>query len=60
LLFAALLGVLCGIPIRLGKTIQHAYILSDDTYEFKNIPVGKYYCKYMWTDPVTGKRLHGM
>jgi len=45
------------IPIRLGKTIQHAYILSYDTYEFKNIPVGKYYCKYMWTDPVTGKRL---
>ena len=43
--------------VRLGKTIQHAYILSFDTYEFKNIPVGKYCCKYMWTDPITGKRL---
>jgi hypothetical protein len=43
--------------VRLGKTIQHAYILSYDSYEFKNIPVGKYYCKYMWTDPLTGKRL---
>ena len=33
-----------------GKVIQHAYINSRDTYEFKYIPVGSYVCKYMWTD----------
>jgi len=35
---------------RTGKVIQHAYINSSDTYEFKYIPVGSYVCKYMWTD----------
>ncbi len=43
--------------VRTGKTIQHAYILSMDDYQFKYIPVGSYVCKYMWTDPVTGKRM---
>ena len=38
-----------------GKVIQHAYINSKDTYEFKYIPVGNYVCKYMWTD-ITGKK----
>ena len=35
---------------RTGIVIQHAYINSSDTYEFKYIPVGSYVCKYMWTD----------
>ena len=43
--------------VRTGKTIQHAYILSNDDYEFKYIPVGTYVCKYMWTDPITGRRM---
>ena len=43
--------------VRTGKTIQHAYILSTDDYEFKYIPVGRYVCKYMWTDPITGRRM---
>ena len=33
-----------------GKVIRHAYINSEDSYRFKNIPTGKYMCKYMWTD----------
>ena len=32
------------------RVIQHAYIKSYDVYSFKNIPVGTYVCKYMWTD----------
>ena len=39
-----------------GKVIQHAYITSRDTYEFKYIPVGNYVCKYMWTDSNGKKR----
>ena len=35
---------------RTGRVIQHAYINSRDTYEFKYIPVGSFVCKYMWTD----------
>jgi hypothetical protein len=38
-----------------GRVIQHAYINSDDSYKFKNIPVGKYLCKYMWTDKFGNK-----
>ena len=30
--------------------IQHSYIVSNDSYKFKNIPIGSYTCKYMWTD----------
>lgn len=36
--------------ISLEKVVQHAYIKAGDTYEFKNIPLGTYVCKYMWTD----------
>ncbi len=39
-----------------GRVIQHAYILSNDVYEFRNIPVGNYVCKYMWTDNNGRKR----
>ena len=41
---------------RTGRVIQHAYINSRDTYEFKYIPVGTYVCKYMWTDSYGKKR----
>tara|TARA_B100001059_G_C17795325_1_gene562675 strand:+ start:1205 stop:1639 length:435 start_codon:yes stop_codon:yes gene_type:complete len=41
--------------VRTGKVIQHAYINSEDTYKFKNIPVGKFVCKYMWTDKFGNK-----
>ena len=39
-----------------GKVIRHAYINSEEAYEFKNIPVGSYVCKYMWTDKFSGKK----
>ena len=35
--------------------IQHAYIKARGNYKFKNIPIGKYVCMYMWTDRL-GKR----
>lgn len=35
--------------------IQHAYIKAEENYKFKNIPLGKYVCMYMWTDSF-GKR----
>lgn len=35
--------------------IQHAYIKAEENYKFKNIPLGKYVCMYMWTDSL-GKR----
>ena len=38
-----------------NRVIQHSYIVSYDTYSFKNIPVGIYVAKYMWTDP-NGRR----
>ena len=38
------------------KVIQHSYILSYDTYSFKNIPVGTYVAKYMWTDSYGNRR----
>ena len=37
------------------RVIQHSYIISYDTYSFKNIPVGTYVAKYMWTD-ANGRR----
>ena len=39
-----------------GKVIRHAYINSEEAYEFKNIPVGSYVCEYMWTDKFSGKK----
>ena len=42
--------------INLNKVIQHSYILSYQTYTFKNIPVGTYVAKYMWTDSNGNKR----
>ena len=33
-----------------GRVIRHAYIKSNDSYKFKNIPLGSFICKYMWTD----------
>lgn len=36
--------------INTNTVIQHAYIKSNDTFNFKNIPIGTYVCKYMWTD----------
>ena len=39
-----------------GKVIRHAYINLKEAYEFKNIPVGSYVCKYMWTDKFSGKK----
>ena len=41
--------------IRTGKVIQHAYINSENTYKFKNIPVGEFVCKNMWTDKFGNK-----
>ena len=42
--------------INLNRVIQHSYILSYQTYTFKNIPVGTYVAKYMWTDSNGNKR----
>ena len=38
-----------------NKVIQHAYINAKDNYRFRNIPVGKYVCMYMWTDALGRK-----
>ena len=42
--------------INLNRVIQHSYILSYQTYTFKNIPIGTYVAKYMWTDSNGNKR----
>ena len=42
--------------INLNRVIQHSYILSYETYTFKNIPTGTYVAKYMWTDSNGNKR----
>ena len=42
--------------INLNRVIQHSYILSYETYTFKNIPIGTYVAKYMWTDSNGNKR----
>ena len=41
--------------LKSDRVIQHAYIKAEQTYKFKNIPVGTYVCNYMWTDS-RGKR----
>jgi hypothetical protein len=41
--------------ISTGKVIQHAYIKSRDIFKFEHIPVGRFMCKYMWTD-INGNR----
>lgn len=38
-----------------NRVIQHAYIKKGSSYSFKNIPVGTYVCKYMWTDKFGNK-----
>ena len=41
-----------------GRVIRHAYIKSNDSYKFKNIPVGSFICKYMWTDRYGNKHFN--
>ena len=33
-----------------NRVIQHAFIKKGSNYSFKNLPVGTYFCKYLWTD----------
>jgi len=41
-----------------GRVIRHAYIKSNESYKFKNIPVGSFICKYMWTDRYGNKHFN--
>ena len=38
-----------------NRVIQHAFINKGSIYSFKNLPVGTYVCKYLWTDK-SGKK----